>query len=240
MKQILSIILCLSLVGCTWPTDSKGNPKPQEGSVREEQTVKQQDDVIADVMVESVPVDPLTTQVPPTNYKIFGRELTVPTGTKVSITAKNDYSMKQNDFYKMLGNFNYKSGQGQMIFIGAMCVAGGAVLCYFGLWSIGVGLIIFGILLITCGVVIERYPWVFLCVLVLGLIAVVAFVIYTIRHKNATTATTTTEAVLAEVCNSIEALKKTNPELVKQFITDELKKSDISATIKDVVTKVKG
>jgi hypothetical protein len=233
-------VLVLLCAGCKWPTDSKGNPVPQEGSVKQEQTVKQQDDVMAEVLVESVPVDPLTMKVPPTKYTVFGRELEVPTGTKVSINAKNDYSMKQNDFYKMLGNFNYKSGQGQMIFIGAMCVAGGAVLCYFGLWSIGVGLIIFGILLITCGVVIERYPWVFLVVLVLGLIAVAAFVIYTIRHKNATTAISTTESVLAEVCNKIEALKKINPELVEQYITEELKKSDISAKIKELVTKVKG
>jgi hypothetical protein len=233
MKQILAIILCLSLVGCKWPTDSKGNPAVQEGKVKEEQSVKQWDDVSAEVMVESVPVT--TANLVPAKYNVFGRELEVPAGTKVSLTAKNDYQSKQSDFYQMIGNFNYKSGQGQMVFIGALCVAGGVVLCYFGMWSIGVGLAIFGILLITCGVVIDRYPWVFLVVLVLGLIAVVGFVWYTLKSKTAST----TEAVLAEVVSKIETLKAVNPGLVEQYITDALKKSDLSATIKKVVSKVK-
>jgi hypothetical protein len=233
MRKLL-LVMCLLLVGCDWY--SMGRPKLQQGEATETQKVKQRNELNTEILVDSKGTDK---PGPVTVYDFYDHKVRLPSTANVQFKVKNDYDSTQTDWYKLVGTFNYKSGMGQLIFIGAICIAAGAVLCYFGMWSIGVGLIIFGVLLLACGVTIERYPWIFPCVLLLGLIGVVAFVVYTIRHKNAVTTADTQETVLKEIVSKIEDLKKVNPELVKQYITDALQKSDISATIKKVVSGVK-
>lgn len=229
-------LLVLCITGCSM-LDARGRPTLQQGESKETQAIKQKENLDAQVLVKTLPTD---RPGPISVMDFFGHELKVPSNSEVQVTVNSDFKKQQTDWYELVGTFNYKSGMGQLIFIGALCIAGGAVLCYFGMWSIGIGLAIFGFLLIGCGIAIERYPWVFPLVLFAGLIAVVAFVIYTIKGKNATTIALDTKAVLAEVVAKIETLKKVNPELVKTYITDELKKSDISSKVKAVVSKVKG
>lgn len=233
--RTMVLLLCLLVAGCDWY--SMGRPKLQQGESTETQKLKQRNELNTEIMVQT---EPTNKPGPVTVYDFYDHKVKVPSNAKIQFKVKNDYDSTQTDWYKLVGTFNYKSGMGQLIFIGALCVAAGAVLCYFGMWSIGVGLAIFGVLLIACGVTIEKYPWIFVCVLLLGLIGVVAFVIYTVRNKNLATTATTQETVLKEIVDKIEVLKKANPELVKQYITDALQKSDISSTIKKVVSKVKG
>lgn len=236
MSRLLPMLLVsLLCVGCSW-LDSKGRPILQKGTSTEQQTIKQKENLSAKVTVQSMPTN---TPGPNTTMDFFDHTISIPSNAKTEVVLESNFKKQQSDWYELIGSFNYKSGMGQLIFIGALCIAGGAVLCYFGMWGIGVGLAIFGFLLIGCGIAIESYPWVFVVVLGLGLLGVVGFVIYTIKYKKATTSAATFESVLAEVVAKIEALKKVNPLQVQQYITDELAKSNISGTIKEVVTGVK-
>lgn len=235
MRKLLIVTMCLCLVGCDWYQN--GRPKLQQGESTETQKIKQHNELDTQILVQTEPTDK---PGPVTTYDFYDRKVKVPSNAKVQFIVKNEYDSSQTDWYKLVGQFNYKSGMGQLIFIGALCVAAGAVLCYFGMWSIGIGLAIFGVLLIACGVTIEKYPWIFVCVLLLGLIGVVAFVIYTVRNKNLTATTADLESTLKAICTQIETLKKVDPEKVKKYITDELKMLDDSSTIKKIVSKVKG
>lgn len=234
MRKVLMITLLL-LTGCDW-YGANGRPKLLQGNSTETQQVKQRNELETEILVESVPTEK---PGPVTVYDFYDRKIKLPSTAKVHIKAQNDYSSTQTDWYKLVGSFNYKSGMGQLIFIGALCIAGGAVLCYFGMWSIGIGLAIFGFLLIACGITIEKYPWIFVCVLLLGLIAVVVFVIYSLRNKKLLGIQVDHETALKEICEQIEAMKKVDPEAVKKYITDGLAKSLNNQVIAKVTRKVR-
>jgi hypothetical protein len=223
------------LTGCNW-YDERGRPILQQGEAKEEQKIKQTNDLQTEM---SIWTEPTGKPGPITTYDFYDRKVSIPSNAKVHFKVTNDYSSKQTDLYSLVGQFNYKSGMGQLIFVGALCIAGGAVLCYFGMWSIGIGLAIFGFLLIACGITIEKYPWIFVCVLFLGLIGVIAFVIYTIRNKNLTTVKKDMETTLTELCDQIEAFKKVDPDAVKKYITDALAKSYNNQVIAAVTKKAR-
>lgn len=233
--RAMTLLLCLCLVGCEW-YDTRGRPKLQQGEATETQQLKQRNELDTEITVHTKPTEK---PGPVTVYDFYDHKVKVPSNAEITFKVKNDYTSQQTDWYKLVGQFNYKSGMGQLIFIGALCIAGGAVLCYFGMWSVGIGLAIFGFLLIACGVTIEKYPWIFVCVLLLGLVGVVAFVIYAVRNKKLFGQTVDMETALKEIADQIDAFKKVDPEAVKKYITDGLAKSYNNQVIAAVTKKVR-
>lgn len=68
--------------------------------------------------------------------------------------------------------------------IAVICIAGGAVLCYFQAYKMGVCAILLGVLFFSLGVVAETYPIVFVIVVVLAILSLAGIAVYAILAKR--------------------------------------------------------
>lgn len=232
-----ALLLCLLLTGCDW-YDSRGRPKLEQGESKETQSVQQKRNVEAEINVQYAP----TANGQPgviTEMDFFDSKIKVPANTKVQARVTSNYRSKQSDWYELVGTFDHTSSKGQWIFIGILCIAGGGVLIYLGMPKPGIGLIIFGILIIACAIAVEKYPGLFVGFLFLCILAVVAFVVYTYRNKLLTSSTQDMETTLTALCDQIEAYKKVDPDAVKKYITDALAKSYNNNVIAKVTKAVR-
>lgn len=232
MMRIVMCAMLLVLTGCNW-TGLKWSPKAK--TEQTEQKVKQEKDVVTDVFIDYGPS--LTGE--PVVMDFFGSKLEVPANTKVTGTAKSNYNSAQTDWSSVISKFDVKTGTGQIVFIGALCLAAAAVLCYLGMWKLGLGVAVAGGVLIACGVLVTQYPWVILLVLGLGTLGVGAFVYYTYRSKSSSNEANDMAKVLKVICDRIDILKKVDPEGVKNYVTDALAKSHDSKLIETITKKLR-
>lgn len=236
--RYLTLLLCLCLTGCDW-YDSRGRPKLEQGESKETQSIQQKRNVEAEINVQYSPAAN-GQPGPVTEMDFFDSKIKVPANTKVQAKVTSNYRSKQSDWYELIGTFDHTSSKGQWIFIGILCIAGGGVLIYLGITKPGIGLIIFGVLIIACALAVEKYPGLFIGFLFLCILAVVAFIIYSYRNKTLTTTKTDMETTLTALCEQIDALKKIDPVAVKTHITDALAKSyknDVIAKVTRAVRK---
>ena len=233
VRKHLIILLAVTLPGCGGPFSWMKGAKT--GTVEESQKHSLVEKTSAEVLVTREP-DADGPELPDLKYDVLGKTVSAPPGSRVMIQVGSKTTERSWSLSEALGNFKATTNVGILIIGGGFAVAVGVVLCFFGGLSLGLAVVAFGIAMIACGVVIEQYPWVFLIVLALGLVAgvLLAYKVYKARQADVESGDKST--ALAEIVKAIEAL----PTIEQMNLKTKLAMTDVSATVRKVVDKVKG
>jgi len=222
MRTLLLISLLL-LVGCSQQSIEEKTKR---------KTVSNRN-VVADVVVEYDPyIIPEMNKSPPVDMEIFDEKIKVPPNSKVRVTVGSERNRHQDEWFEMISNVKVSKKMTSLLVIGAFCLAGGGALLLFGSWKLASGAMVFGLCLITCGVMIDTYPWVFFIVMVVVL-GGMGYLFYQLidKHKQQT--------AFDHVVGQIDIVKQTAPEIAKKLITDPLAKHPAANTIKKHVRRLR-
>jgi len=225
--RYLLVLSCLLLVGCPKVNiDWKGRILPDKGKVEVKQETTEEKTIKTDVTITIDPYkEPRVAERPPVKMDIMGEKITVPPNASIVLTIRSDREKKEYDWYSIIGEYNVSNKQAALAMIGALCMAAGLVLVFYGMWKMGAAAAGFGLMLMACGVVAEKYPWVFLIVL-LAILGVVGYMIYCFvvsRNK---------ELTLGKLVGQVEVMKRAHPDLVKEHITDPMARSKHAKTLR--------
>jgi len=199
-----------------------------------EQTTKTQTSrlVAADFDLEYDPTILDQPYAPPMDIQIFDEVMRIPPNAKVKASFTSDRSRNQQAWYEYIGTVEMSRQMTGLLAAGALFMALGALLAYYGRWKLGAGVALFGLILITCGVAIDRYPWVFLVVMILVLVGIGYLAYEFVKSKQQST-------TLKKIVERVESLKLIVPEEVKRAVTDPLAKDKEAKTIRKQVQNAK-
>lgn len=221
------IVLALLLTSCI-----RSEPQMSEGEEQEHRESKVDQSIKADIKIDYDPhKQPAIRNRPPVSMSLMGENIVVPPNSTVTATFKSDRDNSQSEWFDYIGKFKASKKMASLLIGGSICLAGGTLLCLYGAWNLGIAVAGFGLVLLTCGVVIEKYPWLFIIILILGA-AAGCYVIYFMldKHKQQT--------ALSELIDKIDLLKRTDPDAARK-VTEELAKSRHAKTVRKHVGRLR-
>lgn len=242
-KLILTIVLCTVLFtgsGCINSIKSGlfGTKAPvgSEGSYEEEKGIKSQTTADISGTIEFEPIPEGSVQSKPVEVKAAGKTITVPSHAKGKIEIGVKDKTNTYNFGEIVTSWKKHSGTMVLTVMGGLMLLGAVVLCYFGMWKLGGAVGIAGVLLITCAVLIDSFPWIFLIVAILLLI-IAGYIIYAFVKRSHI------EDKHDDVFGTVEAIGHAINKLPKEIqeeVKHELRTHDNSATIREITRKALG
>lgn len=235
-RIIISLILCLSLAisGCDIPgIFGKAIPKGNQGQVEQQETNKSK--VVGNIKGKiKLPEKPILgtngKPLPNQNVKIDGIEASLPQGSTGELSLSGEGNETTYTLNSLLTKWKINSAPTQLFVFGAVLVAIGVVLCYFGAWTIGLGAVCGGFALIACGILIDKYPFVILIVIGVALVAAAIYVYQWWKLQKTTDDSDNRMLVVQKLTQEIEKLSKEEKDKIKTA----LKQDDLSAVIRNV------
>jgi hypothetical protein len=241
MKQIT--ILCLvSLIffsGCgssifnKIPKGNKGNASQQEkeskqttGSIEGEIDLPSHNDLVNNAKTN-----------PDWVIRADGAEIKVPYGSKGKIKFETNTSEKFDSFTKILSSWKVNSAPVQLFIFGGIIVAVGVGLIIFGMGRLGAVAIGSGIALIACGVVINSYPWVFLIVVLLGLV-IGGYFLYNQYKKKKIQGESEDQFYTLE--RLVDLIARLPNDLQEEYFKQPLREDDASGIIRKITRQARG
>lgn len=235
-KLTTSLLLCLalSLGGCGFDgLFGKKVPSGNQGQVEQEETTKSKASgtIRGKVKLPSeVLVDKSGRPLPNQTVKIDGIETSIPAGSQGELELDGDGNTSTYTLNSLLTKWKVNSAPTQLFVFGAVLVAIGIVLCYFGAWNIGLGAVVGGFALIGCGILIDKYPFVILIVIGVALVAAGLYIYQWWKLQNTTGKAEDRLVVLQKLAAQIDQLSAEEKAKVKAA----LKEDDLSAKIREV------
>ena len=229
------LILCtlIFIVGCGLPfLEYRGDkkPAPDEGNVNTSNKLDINQSVRSKTRITIEPAPDGV--VKDTVVEIAGDVIKAPPRARLTIDMTNDWDKAEQDWYSLFGSYKMSRGMSTLVASGGFMLAGAAVLFVFGLWKPGVGAGAAGLMLLVCGVAVDKYPWVFLIIIVCALIAV-AYLVYRMICGSKHNLT------LGAVVKQIDIAKMIDSEFVRKNITDPLAQDTKAKTISNYVRKAR-
>lgn len=236
MRQLLiSTILAMSLLvgGCGIDgLFGKKVPAGNQGSIEQQETNKSKS---SGNIKGKIKLPEGQSLGPNQIIKIDGIEASIPQGASGEIEIDGDGDVSTYSINSLLTKWKLNSPTTGLMIFGAIMIAGGCVLIYFGATGFGFAAIIAGFSLIACSVLIEKYPFVILGIVLIGVAAGIYFLYNYFKANKLSQVKDNTLMVIAKIAAEIEKL----PAEVQAQIKTNLQKDDNSATIKEVVTEAK-
>jgi hypothetical protein len=237
MKKIItSLILCLtlSLGGCNFDgIFGKRVPKGNQGQIEQEETTKSKSsgNIKGKVRLPESPLfDKSGRPLPNQTVKIDGIETSIPAGSQGELELDGDGNVTTYTLNSLLSKWKVNSAPTQLFVFGAVLVAIGIVLCYFGAWRLGIGAVCAGFSLIACGILIDKYPFVILIVIGIALVAAALYVYQWWKLQNTSGKADDRLLVLQKLTAQIDLLSTEEKAKIKAA----LKEDDLSAKIREV------
>jgi len=242
MKKLFIVpilALCLVFNGCGIPgLFGKNVPSGNQGQIEQQETnkTKVSGSIKGKVKLPNTPVldksgKPLPNQI----IKIDGIETSLPQGSTGELNLDGDGDASSYTLNSLLTKWKLNSATTGLMIFGAIMIAGGCVLIYFGASAFGFAAIIAGFSLIACSVLIEKYPFVILGIVLIGVLVGIYFLYNYIRVNKLSKVKDDTMMVISKIAAEIEKL----PSEIQSQIKNNLQKDDNSAIIKEVVTEAK-
>lgn len=235
-RLFTSLVLCLtlSLGGCgiSGLFGSKV-PSGNQGEVAQEETTKSKasGNIRGKVKLPSETVlDKSGRPLPNQTVKIDGIETSIPAGSQGELEIDGDGNTSSYTLNSLLTKWKINSAPTQLFVFGAVLVAIGIVLCYFGAWNLGLGAVVGGFALIGCGILIDKYPFVILIVIGVALIAAGIYIYHWWKLQKASGAADDRLMVLQKLTSQIDQLSSADKDKIKAA----LKEDDLSAKIREV------
>lgn len=169
--------------------------------------------------------------------KADGAEIKVPYGSKGKIKFETNTSETFDSFTKILSSWKVNSAPVQLFVFGGIIVAVGVGLIIFGMGRIGVVAIGSGIALIACGVVINSYPWVFLIVVLLGLV-IGAYFLYNQYKKKKISGENEDQFYTLE--RLVDLIARLPDEMQEEYFKQPLREDDLSGILRRITRKARG
>lgn len=236
MKKLLLCLSFFMICGC-FSNNSMKIPKGNKGEAKQEERSQKEitGEIEGDVHLPEIPADGLQTKKDPWKIKIDGIDVEVPYGSKGNFKVNSSGSSSSDSFTQMLSSWKVNSAPVQLFIFGGIIVAVGVGLIIFGLSKFGIVCLGVGFSLIACGVVINQYPWVFLIVVLLGLVIGGYFLYVQYSKKKLQGEKLNQEYVLEKFVKIIESLS----EDTQSYIKKSLKEDDQSGVIRKVTHKAR-
>ena len=234
---ILSFSILMAGCGGSWGSKTK-IPTGDEGEAKQQETTKER--IVGEIegefeLPEIPPVDTSGTPLPLQRIKLDGVEAEVPSGSKGKIKISTTKETDRDEFIEILSSWKINSAPVQLFVFGGILVAVGIALMVFGIIRIGIAAIAMGFGLIACGVM-NTYPWVFLLVILLGLVIGGYFIYTEFKKRKLHKDTSEKEYTLNRIVRFIEALPE---EVQEKYFKKPMREDDGSLTIRKVTRKVR-
>jgi len=239
MKRILlATILCLFMLGCRDNSDMK-IPKGNQGSASQQEIEKKKisGEIKGSIKLPEPVVEDPEDLKQPWVIKVDGVDVQVPYGTKGEFEVKTVGSSSLDSFTEMVSSWKLNSAPVQLFIFGGILVAVGVVLIIFGMVKVGIMCIGAGFALITCGVLINQYPWIFLIVFGVGAIAGIYFIYIQFKKKSTIQENTDQQYVLEKLVDLVARLPE---EFQEKYFKQPLKEDDQSAMVRRITRKARG
>lgn len=239
-KILLSCILSLFLFSGCNSTSGMKIPKGNKGSASQSESEKTKivGEIEGDIELPETPaLDKNGKPLPNIRIKVDGVDVEVPAGTKGKFQVGTKGTQITDSFTEMLSSWKVNSAPVQLFVFGGIIVAVGVGLMIFGMARIGVVCIGAGIALIACGVVINQYPWVFLIVVLLGLV-IGAYFIYNQYKKKKLTGESIDQMYVLELL--VDLIARLPEDMQEKYFKKPLREDDQSVTVRQITRKARG
>lgn len=230
-------ILSLSLIcfgGCSFKgLFGQKVPKGDVGQVQQEETTKLKATGTIKGKIKlptETAVDKTGRPLPNQTVKIDGIETSIPAGSQGELELDGDGNSSTYTINSLLSKWKINSAPTQLFVFGAVLVAIGIVLCYFGAWNLGLAAVVGGFSLIGCGIVIDKYPFVILIVIGVALLAAGVYVYHWWKLQKTTGKAEDRLLVLQKLTAQIDQLSSED----KAKIKSALKEDDLSSKIREI------
>jgi len=239
-KLVPLFLICFLTVGCNfpWPENARV-PKGQEGSAEQSDSEKKKvwGEIEGEFEFPEVPLMDAAGEVrPPYKFRIDGVDGEVPAGTRAKFKMSASGKTTTSSLTEIASTWKLNSAPVQLFVFGGLMVAAGAVLMFFGMWKLGVGISVGGGALIGCGIVINEFPWVILVVIGVGLVAATYYIYTEVHKKKLSGENKDTNFVLEELVDAVSDLPS---EILEEYIKKPLREHDDSTLIREITRKAR-
>lgn len=241
IKNISLIILFLILLsGCgRWGSKDTRIPTGNKGQAKQSDSEKTKiyGDLEGEITLPEMPLfDDSGRLMAPIKIRVDGVDAELPAGSKGTFKLRASGNSSTYSWTEVSSEWKINSAPTQLFVFGAIMVAAGVILIFFGMTWLGLGVGSGGAALIGCGIMINQYPWVILIVIGIGLVSAGYYLYTTYKKKALVGENKDTNFVLEELT---EVLSDMPDDLLETYVKQPLREHDKSDLIRQITRKAR-